>query len=99
MTGPLELSASTCAEIKSLPRNALTLRQEGGRCLAQRRFAEAADHFRAALRLDPAQADAANDLAVALARLGRLDEAAECLAELVRRQPQAPALHNLGLLL
>jgi tetratricopeptide (TPR) repeat protein len=53
----------------------------------QGRLVEAVDHYEAALRLDPASADAHYDLAAAAHRLGRLESAVEHYREALRLRP------------
>ena len=48
----------------------------------------------AALRLDPQQAGAHNNLALALVRLGRLADALPHYAETVRLLPDSPVVHH-----
>ncbi len=60
----------------------------------------AVEHYRAGLRLDPTDAAAKNNLAVALLGLGRADEAAELLIETVADNPDyGLAFQNLARLL
>lgn len=60
-------------------------------------FAAAADDFRNALRLDPGATDAALNLALALSRLGRLEEARQTLLPLLDGHPRhVPLLNRLA---
>ncbi|MDR3385602.1 MAG: protein kinase [Rudaea sp.] len=61
-------------------------------------LAGAAQHFKRALAVDPADPDVLRNSALLLGNLGRLDEALALEEALVRRDPvNAPALNNLGL--
>ncbi len=63
----------------------------------QGRSERAVDHFRAALRLDPHDAEVADDLGMALAAAGRSDEALAALRDAARLDPRDPKTHsNLG---
>ncbi len=58
----------------------------------QRRFAEAANTFRVALRLDPAPAGRWHNLALAYRDSGNLPAAEGALCEAIQRNPQSPQL-------
>ena len=60
----------------------------------QGRPERAVDHFRAALRLDPQDAEVADDLGMALATAGRSDEALAALRDAARLDPRDPKPHN-----
>src|SRR5207245_10336238 len=61
---------------------------------------KAVEHYRGGLRLDPTDAAAKNNLAVALLGLGRADEAAELLIETVAENPDyGLAVQNLARIL
>ena len=61
------------------------------------RYAEAAECYREAIRLQPLHVDAINNLGASLAELGRLDDAIACYREAIRLLPTfASAYYNLG---
>jgi len=61
------------------------------------RPAEAVEHYRTALSIQPRFADAANNLGISIAELGRLEEATRYFAEAVRIDPLlASARYNLA---
>ncbi|MGE0606884.1 MAG: tetratricopeptide repeat protein [Pirellulales bacterium] len=65
--------------------------------LDRRQFAESLSESQEALRLQPSRMDAQVNRGLALAGLGRLDEAEEAFTKVLRRNPQSvPALVNLG---
>ena len=67
---------------------------------SENRAQEAADHFQAAIRLDPEFAEAHNLLGTALATSGRLAEAVAAFREATRLDPMFALAHfNLGLAL
>ncbi|MCC6303301.1 MAG: tetratricopeptide repeat protein, partial [Gammaproteobacteria bacterium] len=75
-----------------------TLLQQGLARYLQGAFAEAADHFRAALAIDPGHAEAHRKLGNAYVAQGRLDEGADCYRQAVALDPGLVAAHyNLGL--
>jgi Flp pilus assembly protein TadD len=55
---------------------------------------DAAASFPQALQLKPDDAEAQNNLGIALAQQGRLDEAAACFQQAVRLKPDYPDAHN-----
>ena len=61
---------------------------------ARGRPERAVDHLRAALRLDPQDAEVADDLGMALAAAGRSDEALAALRDAARLDPHDPKTHN-----
>jgi tetratricopeptide (TPR) repeat protein len=69
---PLTLHADTVAKA---PASARAQYDYGNALMKQRRYAEAMEAFRAALRADPARSDARIHLALLLKRAGRYDEA------------------------
>lgn len=70
---------------------AVSLQQQG-------KFAEAADEYRALLKLKPDYAEAQANLGVVLARLGKYDEAVAAYEMALRLNPQlAPIRLNLGI--
>lgn len=58
--------------------------------------AKAVVFYQAALLVDPTNAIAANDLAVLLARVGRLEQARALLVRAVQQNPQPAVWHNLS---
>jgi len=79
------------------PRSARDWYQQGLDRARSGAFADAAECFGEAARLDPELANARNNQAAALVELGRLDEAIAVFRELLRSQPAyAEAHHNLG---
>lgn len=80
------------------PRDARTRLAAGRLALVRRDYTGAATHLIQAVRAAPQEADPHNDLAVALERLGRLDEARAHLEIATRIAPdRADVQHNLGL--
>lgn len=78
-------------------RNALALHQEGLRLFQSRSFDEAVERFELAVRLEPGNVLFRNNLAWALFRAGRVDDAARELDEVLRRDPRRDiAYANLG---
>jgi protein O-mannosyl-transferase len=55
---------------------------------------EAADNYRAALKINPAYADAQSNLGVVLADQGRFDEAIQCYLNALRLNPNLADAHN-----
>lgn len=66
--------------------------------LAAGRLPKAVERFRDALRIEPDYAEVHNNLASALANLGRFDEARVEFERAVRERPGLEAWHNFGLL-
>jgi tetratricopeptide (TPR) repeat protein len=65
---------------------------------ARGRMDEAVEHYRDALRINPAYADAWNNLGAALARRSQLDEAVASYQQAVQLSPASATIHhNLGL--
>jgi Flp pilus assembly protein TadD len=61
--------------------------EEGSRLLEQGRYAEAADHLKAALQVLPDSAGVHNDLGIALASMGNLTEATAHFRRSVELEP------------
>src|SRR5689334_11345265 len=72
----------------------------GGICVALRQFEAAELHLTEAVRADPSQADAANNLALLYSRTGRPYLACDVLRDVTARDPGFAEAHfNLGALL
>lgn len=72
----------------------------GNARLAQGRYSEAITHLSEAVRLNPSYAEAHNDLACALQRLGDREQAMVHFRTAIRLKPNlAPAHYNMGVLL
>ncbi len=69
------------------PKNAKTLAYQGDRYFEARRFREAIELYRNALKLDPKDVDTHNDLGLALHYTGKSGEAVEILRKGTKIQP------------
>lgn len=69
------------------PLEALLLKQRGAQAMQEGRFEDAAHDFKDALLNDPASADAAYNVGVALVRVGRVQEAIKYFRQAVRLRP------------
>ena len=71
-----------------------TLALLGKLLVSQKRYAEASDVLRRALRLDPAHAETVFHLGVALAATGHTSEAVDCYCEALRLEPEQTPVYN-----
>jgi len=76
------------------PNNALVQAALGNRNLQNEKFQEAADHLRRALKIGPSQATYYGELAAALQKLGRTEEALSIQKEAVQKDPYNPILQK-----
>ena len=76
------------------PENALVQAALGRRDLKSGNFLQAADHLRHSLQLDPVQPAVAGDMADALQKLGRTEEAAALLRKAIDQDPFNPVLQK-----
>ena len=75
--------------------NAVALQNLGSGLVEQRRFAEAAEQFKEALKVKPLYADAASNFGFVLAAQGRLDEAIEQYRQALALKPSIAQTHYL----
>ena len=75
------------------PDNPLMQNNLGSALLEQHRFEEAADHFRAALRLHPRYAEAESNLGFSLSLQGKLDEAIDHYHRALELKPNIVRTH------
>jgi tetratricopeptide (TPR) repeat protein len=77
-----------------------SLFRRGNKFFEERAYAEAAALYEEAMELDPAHAEALNNLGSALSYLGRYEEAEQCFRDSIALKPNNPDPHgNLGALL
>jgi Tfp pilus assembly protein PilF len=82
------------------PEHARQLVAEGVRFIQQDQLSEAADRFRKAMKADPNNADAANDLGIVLRRQKHFQEAVTAFESALRLRPGEARIHsNLALAL
>jgi len=72
----------------------VTLVSEGNQLLARGNYAEAAQRYEQAVRIDPGDEDLHYNLGIALARLGRTEEAKKEYAETLQIYPEHVDAHN-----
>jgi len=78
--------------------NAMTHNNLGNVLFEQNEFAKAAEHFSAALEIDPKMAEARNNLGNALVKMGRVEEGIAQYREALRLMPNDTQAHfNLGI--
>lgn len=87
-------------ELRTMLQSAISYELQGTREINSGRWAEAAEHFRSGLTLDPSNASLRHKLGTALHMLGQTDAARQMFEQVVKDTPDyARAYYSLGVLL
>jgi tetratricopeptide (TPR) repeat protein len=96
-TAPPQQLAGDATAIAARLKESAVLKSQGDQYFDEEKFAEAAQHYREAIAINPDYAEAYDNLGISLWQLDRNEEAERCLKRAISLKPEMATTHfNLG---